>query len=293
MEKRRRLGRGLEDISHYFISPHQKEDAYASAATDVETKSHVVSVVDLFNPYRGALFTSRIGIELSKKGIRTLVIDADTHFPGVAFMMGLSTPGYSFKHYIQEQYKPSDMIYSGPFGLKLLAPRLDINDINKLKVSDLSLMLETLISVEKDIDIIIQRQCRIKFQPFVENSIFIIPVSNTDMVRAYREVKSFIAGGGRKDVGIVITDTGNEVTALKAFEKVYSCINVYCGVKPYFAGYLSDMDSFSISGIVSHISELAVNSRDRIKWKRLFFDSLRYLTGADNITSVEMANLLG
>lgn len=291
MERRRRLGRGLEDISHYFISPDQKKGDSPSVIVKGETRCQAVSIVDLFDPHREALLTSRIGVELCKKGIRTLVIDTDTRFPSIAFMLGLSIPGYSFKHYLQDQYQPSDMLYTGPFGLKLLAPRLNIRDT--VEMSYMSLMLDTLVSIEREIDIVIVRQYEDKFQPLIEEAIFIIPASYTGMIRAYREIKSFIAGVERKEIGIVVTKAMDELVVMKAYERLYGCIEMFCGIKPYLCGFLSDVATFSISNIVSHISGILHNNNKEEKERRLFFERLRYLIGVDNLTSEEIANLIG
>ncbi len=296
MQKRRRLGRGLEDISHYFISPNPSDDQQkwdpASLTVDDEISGHAVSVIDLFDPHRGALFTSRIAIELSKNDIKTLVVDGDVRFPGIAFTLGFSIPGYSFKHYFQDQYLPSDIIYTGPFGLKLLAPRFHIKDVHKMKMPEVSLMLETLISIEKEIDIVILRQQENGLQPLIDEAIFLIPASHTSMIRVYREVKSFIAGGEGKRIGIVITDVTDESSAIGAYDKIYRCIERYCGIRPYFCGHVSEMATFSISNIVASLSEKALNNRKVTNGGRLFFDRLRYQIGVDNLTDEEVANLM-
>lgn len=292
MERKRRLGRGLEDISYYFISKEQEEDTSKYLISNVERKCQVVSFVDLFDSRRGALLTSRIGVELCKNGIRTLIIDSDVRFPGIAFVLGISMPGYSFEHFLQDQYQASDIIYNGPFGLKLLAPRFCIKDINKLKMSDVSLMLETIISVEKEIDIIIQRQYEGKFQPFIEDAVFIIPAFDTGMIRAYREIKSFIAGAERKRIGVVISDAADEINATKAYERINRCVAMYCGIKPYFCGYLPDTATFPLSNIVGHISEVAHTNQGVEKKSRLFFERVKYLIESDNLTGEEIENLL-
>jgi len=297
VEKRRRLGRGLEDISHYFISPQQTIDPKNENSTclrkDEVNKCQTLSIVDMLDPNRSAHLTSRIGVELCKKGIRTLIVDADTRFPSVAFMLGLSIPGYSLTHYSQDQYQPTDMVYTGPFGLKLLAPRLSTQDVYKMKMSDVSLIFAALGAIEREIDIVILRQHESTFQPLIEEAVFIIPAFQTGMIRVYREVKSFVSGADGKKIGILIADAADEVSAIEAYEKISKCIEMSCGIKPYSCGYLSDMATFSVSNIVGHISEIALGNRGIGKERRLFFERLRYLIGIDNLTTKEMASLQG
>lgn len=318
MVKRKRLGKGLEDISHYFISSDHTEDPADPEkdrkkgdsnvqAVEGETRCQSVSIVDLFDPHRGARLTSRIGIELSKNGIRTLLIDADTRFPGIAYMLGLSIPGYSFLHYSQEKYKPSDFISTGPSGLKLLAPRLNIKDLSKMRMSHISQMFEALISVEGETDVIILRQNKEGIATLVERAIFIIPALQTSMIRAYREIKAFIAGGGEKEAGIIITGAPgivpgitpgiviNELSAVKAYDKIAGCMEIYSGKRPYFCGYLPDTEDEkdpSISSLISHICKIGFSTGRMIKREDTFFERLRLLIRGDNLTGEEIVSLL-
>lgn len=296
MEKRRRLGRGLEDISHYFISQDisqdQKKEEYTSQRADTGTRCEAISIVDLFDPRRGALLTSRIGAGLCRNGIRTLLIDTDISFPGIAFVLGLSVPGYSLRHYSKNQYQAADIVCTGPFGLKILAPRFCGEDIYRIKEPEISLMFETLISVERETDIVILRQYEKRLKPFIEEAIFITPAQSTGMIRVYREIKSFIAGMDRKRIGIVITDALNEYAAMDAYEKISRCIEMSGGIKTYFHGYLADNAAFSPERIISHISEVALNNRKKTKDRMLLFERLRYQTGAGSLSVDEVANLL-
>lgn len=308
MVKRKRLGKGLEDISHYFISPDptdpsdpkkgRKEEDSNVQTVEGETRCQSVSIVDLFDPQRGALLTSRIGIELCKNGIRPLLIDADLRFPGIAFMLGLSIPGFSFIHYSQEKYKPSDFISTGPSGLKLLAPRLNIKDLSKMRMSHISQMFEALISVEGEIDVIILRQNKERITPLIEKAIFIIPALQTSMIRAYREIKAFISGGGKREAGIVITGVMDELTARNIYEKIAGCMELCYGMRPHFYGYLADVASSpsshhpSISSLVSNICSIGPITAGGFRKGGSFFEGLRCLIGEDNLTGEEIASLL-
>jgi len=297
VEKRRRLGRGLEDISHYFISPQQtidqKKEDFTCLRKDEATRCQALSIVDMLEPHRSAHLTSRIGAELCKNGIRTLIIDADSRFPSVAFVLGLSIPGYSFTHYLQDQYQPMDMVYTGPFGLKLLAPRFSMQDVYKMKVSDVALMFAAFEAIERETDIVILRQHENRLQPLIEEAVFIIPAFYTGMIRVYREVKSFVSGADGKRIGIVIADAVDELSAREVYGKISKCMEMSCGIRPYFCGYLSDMATFSVSKIVGHISEIALGNRGIGKGRKLFFERLRYLIENDKLTAKEMASLQG
>lgn len=288
MEKRRRLGRGLEDISHYFISSNLNKEDSPSPAAGGKSACRVISIVDLFDPYRGALLTSRIGLELCKRGIRTFLVDGDSRFPSIAFMFGLSFPGYSFRHYLSDE-----IIYTGPSGIKILAPRFSLKDITREEILDVSLMLESLISLERETDIILLKQYEDKIRLHIEGAIFLVPAIPAGTVMAYRKMKSFIAGMDGKGIGIIITDAINETVAMKAFERICKCLERYCGVKPCYFSHLSEASTYAVASIVSHISGTRLNDHTVTSRGRPFFEKLRYLIGEDILTGEEMASLLG
>jgi len=287
VEKRRRLGRGLEEISHYFISSRPERDIVHPSSVGRRYRCRVVSIVDLFDPYRGAILTSRLGLDLCKRDIKTFLIDADRRFPGIAFMLGLSFPGYSFKHYL-----PSDMVYNDPSGIKILAPRLSLTDISRRDISDLLHAFEYLTTIERETDIILLKQYEDMIRLYVEEAIYLVSPLPVNIVRVYREIKSFVAGLEWKGIGIVITDVINETAAFKAFERIGGCLERYCGVKPRFFGHLPDTSISTLSSIVSNISGTILNEQ-KDSWEgRSFFERLRYLMVGNSLTSDEMASLL-
>ena len=299
MQKPKRLGKGLEDISHYFISHNKRGEEPSTLRADSLIQYSAISIVDIFDPYRGAILATKLSVELCKNGIKVLLIDADIRFPGIAFMLGISIPGYSFRHYFQDQYQPSDIIYTGPYGIRLLAPHLKINDTYSMKVSDLSLMFEILVSAEKEIDIIIIRQFENILQPIIDEAIFVVPAQSTGMVRTYRVIKTFARGGDGKKVGIIITGAEDEPAAARAYEKISNCTENSSGIRPFFCGNLSDVNKEALSlkpsclsNIMAHISEISLHNREKGREKRLFFERLQYLMGGDRLTAEEGNSLL-
>ena len=294
--KKKRLGKGLEDISHFFISQDQNKEDTAALAVEERPKCHVLSVVDLFNPHRGALFTSKLSLKFCKSGSRTLVVDTDTRFPSVAFTLGVSKPGYSLSHYFQDKYQPEDILCPAPFGLKLLAPHLDTKYSPEMDKQAMGLLIELLASIEKDTDIIVLRHYKKEILPLIKDVIFFVPVSHSSMIMAYREIKTFISAGDNKRVGLIITDNENEDIGRRAYDKITECLEIYCGIRPYLFGYLPDISGHSISAVLDGIEQSnyihANENKDKEIDEDTFFGRLQYLTGKNNITQWEISRLL-
>ncbi len=301
MRKTKRLGRGLEDISHYFISRNPAITSEHSSLQDSSCQRHYksVSIVDMFNPQRGASLAATVGIELSQKGIKVLLIDADLRFPGIAFILGLSVPGFSFEHYYQERYEPSDIVYTGPYGIKLLAPHLNKNDCTSQGPAKKSLMIDTLISIEKEIDIVIIRQNEDFINPIIDEALFVVPALTTSLLSLYKAMKKFAIGDDRKMAGVLVSDAEDEATAFGVFENISNCTEMSCGVRPFFIGNLTNgqgegsiLNPLCISNIVSRLTEISLQNREITSKKRLFFEKFRLLANVDDVTLEEMKCLV-
>ncbi len=300
MKKTKRLGRGLEDISHYFISQNQTiiDKHYLPVPSSGLQQYKTISIVDLFNPQRGAFLAVKVGIELSQKGIKVLLVDADIRFPGIAIMLGLSLPGFSFEHYYQEIYEPHDIVSTGPYGIKLLAPHLDVRDVNPQHQAEMSLMLETLISIEKETDLVIIRQFDDSINPILDEALFVVPASTTSLLDSYKAMKKFAIGDDRKMTGVLVTEAEDEAAAVGVYENISNCTEMSYGVRPYFLGNLtneqgkgSTLNPSCISNIVSRLTEISLHNREITGNKRLFFERFRLLAYGDVVTPEEMKYL--
>src|SRR3972149_5382349 len=170
MKKNKRLGRGLEDISHYFVSQNQTVATAHPVVNEELIQNHYksVSIVDITDPQRGADLCAKVGIWLAQNGIKVLLVDADSRFPGISFMLGMSLPGFSLEHYYQEIYEPSDLVCTGPYGVKLLAPHLPLVRVSVKSNSKKSLMLDVLKLIETETDIVIIRQFEDYINPVID-----------------------------------------------------------------------------------------------------------------------------
>jgi len=300
MKKPKRLGRGLEDISHYFVSQHQTgiKEHPVLHETVARNQYKSVSFVDIADPQRGAGLCAEVGIGLSRNGIRVLLIDADVRFPGISFMLGLSLPGFSLEHYYQDRYEPSDIVCTGPYGVKLLAPHLSVNDVSSKSQTKKSLMFDTLKSIETETDLVIIRQFEDYINPIIDEALFVVPALTASLISSYREIKRFMTADDRKKAGVLVSGGGNEHTAIEVYEKICRCTEISSGTRPHFLGNLdpgessgSLFDSSSVENIVSHLSEIASQNRAIEGRKSLFFDRLRNLACGDEISPMEMGYL--
>ena len=213
-------------------------------------------------------------------------------------MLGLSLPGFSLEHYYQDRYEPSDIVCTGPYGVKLLAPHLSVNDVSSKSQTKKSLMFDTLKSIESETDLVIIRQFEDYINPIIDEALFVVPALTASLISSYREIKRFMSADDRKKAGVLISGGGNEHTAVEVYEKICMCTEMSSGTRPHFLGNLdpgesggSLFDSSSVENIVSYLSEIASQNRAIEGRKSLFFDRLRNLACGDEISPMEMEYL--
>lgn len=301
MNKNKRLGRGLEDISHYFVSQNQAGSTANPVVNEplIQNNYKSVSIVDITDPQRGADLCAKVGIWLAQNGIRVLLIDADSRFPGISFMLGMSLPGFSLEHYYQEIYEPSDLVCTGPYGVKLLAPHLKSDDVRPESRAKMSLILDTLKSIEQETDVVIIRQFEDYINPIIDEALFVVSASDTAFLDSYKALKKFTLSDDRKMTGIVVTEERDEKNAAAVFDKICNCTEMSYGVKPYFLGNLNltipplEKGGFEegFSGIISRLTEISLHNREITGRKRLFFERFGLLLNIDCVTPQEMKYL--
>ncbi|HEY4619934.1 MAG TPA: hypothetical protein VIH39_03645 [Nitrospirota bacterium] len=312
MKKNKRLGRGLEDISHYFVSQNQTVATAHPVVNEELIQNHYksVSIVDITDPQRGADLCAKVGIWLAQNGIRVLLVDADSRFPGISFMLGMSLPGFSLEHYYQEIYEPSDLVCTGPYGVKLLAPHLTIESVSPESRAEMSLILDTLKSIEQETDVVIIRQFEDYINPITDEALFVVSASDTSLMDSYKALKKFALSDDRKMIGIVMAEERDEENAAVVFDKICNCTEMSYGIKPYFLGNLTippfsnGENSFpplekggkggfetGFTGIVSRLTEISLHNRKLSGRKRLFFERFGLLLNRDCVTPQEMKYL--
>ncbi len=118
--KGKSLGRGLEDISHVFLSSEaepitedapEAETVSAKPEADVScARPHAIGIAGGDDSRIGVFVLCNLAIEMARQGCRILVVDEDAGQPNTARLMGqVQTPG-----------EDGPALLTGPMGVRLI-----------------------------------------------------------------------------------------------------------------------------------------------------------------------------
>src|SRR3989304_6323889 len=94
MAEKRRLGRGLEDISHYFISAPSERDGSHGLVEERCSFPPSLSVVSGHSRLPCAFVTANLAMELGRIGKKVLVLDAARAAPDNPFYASAANHAY-------------------------------------------------------------------------------------------------------------------------------------------------------------------------------------------------------
>lgn len=208
MKNHKRLGKGLEDISHLFLSTEEKQrtspqDVPApSPAVKKPTEHHfprVVAVTGDHGSLEKSFLVSNLAIELARRGYQVRVLDADLNFPDQPFLWGLR-PGESMAHWAaaEENGQQREVVLQGPYGLRLLCLDIDLSKLSTLMETTRRRFLARLMAFEADAHMMLvdasaslSPNSRLIFQ-MAHQIVVLVPSDHLGMIDAYAAIKGIL-----------------------------------------------------------------------------------------------------
>lgn len=213
MEERKRLGRGLEDISSYFISQPQPNKAPAKAASS--SFPPALAVVSLGSGFPCAFATAILAAELGRLGKQVLVVDMakptpDIPFraPNLPFLMGVNCNYAALEAVAAERNQA--LVIAGPIGVSILRFRLSESEIRELAAAERAEILQRLAEKEMESDLLLINlpfPCPADFRESLLGSldglVLLISPRPRDMLGAYAVIKDTRRAAERVRVALV------------------------------------------------------------------------------------------
>jgi flagellar biosynthesis protein FlhG len=209
VKNHKRLGKGLEDISHLFLSTEEKQRTsskdLSTPAPPVRepTEHHFPRVVAVTGDHRSlekSFLVSNLAIELARRGHQVRVLDADLNFPDQPFLWGLR-PGESMAHWaMAEENDPErQVVLQGPYGSRLLCLDIDFSKLSALSETNRRRLLARLMAFEADARVMLvdtsaslNPNSRLIFQ-IAHQIVVLVPSDHLGMIDAYAAFKGILA----------------------------------------------------------------------------------------------------
>jgi flagellar biosynthesis protein FlhG len=246
MERNKKLGRGLQDFSHLFLS--RKADSSVEKDPDKITKGQH-DEVGTKNPYAiaiscsnrsiaNAFLTYNLCVDFMQRGHQVMVINADLSISSINLLNALekgTTCG-------QPDYTNDSIRKANSHGAKVMTLDMDVTVLHSPWHQEKNFFLSELRSIAKQSDIILVNTSigfSANAKAIFKTADVVLLVSSIEparLIETYRIAKTIIKISKTAPIGIVIL--GSQEEALKGFEKINTVTNQFLGRGLAFYGHI-------------------------------------------------------
>ena len=257
MKQMKKLGRGLEDFSHLFLSKPEKNEHLTDANHNVVCKgegakpARAICITSDKGTGERAFFAVNLALEIVKQGKKVLVFDADFNLPRLCMLMGFSAHNSILQLITKNGEEKS--IVEGIDGVKLITLDVDISDIQSLSESERTSLVKCLKNAEEEAEIILivtspgfinQMKALLKA---VSEIIVVTPQQVAEMINAYGVIKTIFQFDEDAHVGIVSSRIDASDQAEAVFGKMQRIVKKFLDKPLYNYGYIPEDEEVSLS----------------------------------------------
>ncbi|MCK4993644.1 MAG: hypothetical protein KAS13_01185 [Candidatus Omnitrophica bacterium] len=243
MNKLKKLGKGLEDISYLFLSTDEENTSVDEPAAKKEDQSvpelstKSICLIGNYCDYRDAFVIINLSLALARLGMRIAVVDIDENLACLNFFLGT-------KPHEGNQSNSGTVIQEGPLGVKLVG--LNASIISQLsqteKKTKLSLELDEL---EENADLIlfsIMPKDLENAMPLINKqigeSLVLVSPDKQEMLNAYKIIKLIFLHDPWAKIGAIITEIDHMYEIDAVYDKMSHVVKKYIDKELFKYGFL-------------------------------------------------------
>jgi len=253
LKDHKRLGKGLEDVSHLFLSeqdrpsssrPAERPAGDPNASAPDDQIPRVVAVTGDHRCLEKSFLVCNLAVELARRRRPARIIDADPSFPDQPFLWG-RRPGDSLARLAEEEdgHQP-EVILEVPLGVKLLSLDIELRRLRELPDTSRERIWSGLRSFETDarmilIDAPVPSQGNAGLIHRLAHQIVVmVPSDPLGMIDAYSVIKCILAIRPDISLGIVVYQVRMVSEAQSIFERMTRALSEFLNVTVVNLGYL-------------------------------------------------------
>jgi len=275
MNKLKKLGKGLEDISYLFLSPDQENAAEQKIKTVQETSvketiemaTKNICLIGNSHDSRDAFLVINLSLALARLGMKIAVVDMDEKLPCLNFLLGKTAEG-------EKLSDDNQIVSQGPFGVKLAGINSDLIESMLIDRAIRAKIMKEMQQMEKEVDLVlisVSQDSLCYMNPLLRNSIeeflvFVSPDKNS-MLDSYKVIKTIFSNNPIAKIGTIITDIEHMYAIDVVFNKMFSSVKKFLVKELYKYGFLfklkqevnnnSNIASFYDADLTACISNIA------------------------------------
>jgi flagellar biosynthesis protein FlhG len=247
------LGRGLEDISHLFLSANGQKGAARQNSSTPEEREKPASeerfprVVAVTGDYRGlekSFLVCNLAVELARRKRRVRVVDADPCFPDQPFLWGLRPADSLARLAEADDGHDLQVARHGPLGVQLLSLDVDMAQFAKLPEPGRRRLWNGLRAFEADAQLLlvdtptyINSNSQLIYQK-AHQIVVMVPSDPLGMTDAYRVVKSILSTRQKAPLGMVAYNVRMVAEAQAIAQQMTQTVSRFLDARIANLGYL-------------------------------------------------------
>jgi MinD-like ATPase involved in chromosome partitioning or flagellar assembly len=260
MKHKKKMGRGLEDFSHLFLSSpsekserrEEKQRDTADKGKSVPSPARTLCIASDKGVLERAFVTIQLALEISGQGKNIVLFDADFCLPRLRMPPNLSIHQISLMNllYSNSNRTPALRKYRG---ITLIRIDADISTHRILSAGERGLLQSTFYALEENADVILvvvspeMRNLMGTFLKVINEVMVIVPQPVVQMINAYGVIKAIYALEGTARVGVLASRINSSAQAEFVFNKMQQVTEKFLHKSLYNYGYLSEEEQSSCS----------------------------------------------
>ena len=251
-KKTKRLGRGLEDFSHLFLSsesenkehiPNTKQDV-VDAKVEARVPAWPICIVADQGVAERAFLTVNLALAIANRGKKVLVFDADFSLPRLCMLLGMAA--HQSTLLLMTKNGGKGVVEEGIHGVQLITLDMDVSDLHTLNEPERNAIRRCFKNAEEAAEILlihISPGSMRNMQPIlqsVRDTIVMTPQPVAEMIHAYGIIKTIFQINGDAHVGIVSSRIGDNNQAEALFEKMQRIVKKFLDKPLYDYGYIPE-----------------------------------------------------
>ena len=255
MEQERRLGRGLEDFSHLFLSPtatdvddrvaadRQGDDRRQRRREQGASASPPVICITADRKVKERLsLTLNLALAIARRGKRVLLLDADFDHPRLWMLAGSPENGSILGVISANGDGPSTGECAD--GVRLITLDVDVSSLDCLDASKSASVTSWFTTAEKEADIVLAAASPSLSRPTIailkssRDIVVVTPRNPSDMVNAYGVIKTVAQVNGEARVGIVASGISGPDECEVVFGKMQKTVSEFLGKPLHNYGHI-------------------------------------------------------
>lgn len=228
MNKRKKLGRGIEDFSHLFISSQDTEkDPITKGLEEIKTRTKTIVVLNRAEGPYNSFLVLNLAIELSNEGKKVALMDLDGKAPHMNLFLENVSSSSSLSAGSNRRIKSS---CSNQWNIRHILMDVDISSSDYLLPDERGAIYQNIAEIDADTDIALvfitsaKIDCLENIIQNVDDVIISTPSYAVGMVEAYSMVKKVFLLNPDAHVGLIVDELEEGEDSCKIFTRMENVV---------------------------------------------------------------------